>query len=63
MTVADLIERLKEYPPDMPVAVWSDIQRSREDHKPYSNIEITRAVWVYSNYPWDEKDFEYVNLR
>ena len=54
MTVAELIEKLKTYPQDMPIAIDGD---------PFAEIEIMQRTWVDSNYPYDRPDFEYVNLE
>ena len=54
MSVAELIEELKEYPQNMPIAIDGD---------PFMQIKITQRTWVDSNYPYDRPDFEYVNLE
>jgi len=60
MTVKQLIEKLSQFPPDMPVATWNDINpNSREDP---DFIKVEKAVWVHGNFPYDKPDFEYVNL-
>ncbi len=59
MTVSELIEELKKYPQDMPVACYGDIYYPPEEYK----IEISQKTWVDSNYPWDRPDFEYINLE
>lgn len=59
MTVGELIEELKKYPQDIPVACCMDMYYPPEDHP----IEITQRTWVDSNYPWDRPDFEYINLE
>jgi len=63
MTVKELIEELKKYPDDMIIAVGHDAWRSRQDHLPHSEIEIKKAEWIDSNYPYNEEDFEYLNLE
>jgi len=59
MTVGELMEELKKWPQDMPVACDMDIYYPPEECK----VEITQRTWVHSNYPYDLPDFEYVNLE
>ena len=59
MTVRELIEELKKYPEDMPVACCGDINYPPEKYK----IEISQRMWVDGNYPWNRPDFEYINLE
>lgn len=61
MTVGGLIEELKKYPQDMPVAVCGDIYYPPEAD--YNKIEVSQRTWVDSNYPWNRPDFEYVNIE
>lgn len=61
MTVGELIEELKKYPEDMPVAVYGNIYYPPESE--YNKLEISKRTWVDSNYPWDRPDFEYINLE
>ena len=63
MTVKELIEILKELPEDMTVAVNYDAWRDRKEHKEHSEISIRKATWIDSNYPYDEEEFEYINLE
>ena len=63
MTVKELIEILKEFPEDMTVAVEYDAQRDRKEHKERSEISIRKTVWIDSNYPYNEEEFEYINLE
>ena len=49
MTVKELIDKLKEFPEDMPVAI---------DYLPHSDIEIN----INSYESEDNKSVEYVNL-
>lgn len=59
MTVAELIEELKKYPQDMPVACCGDIY-----YPPETNIvSVSERLWVDSNYPWNRPDFKYINLE
>jgi len=62
MTVKELIEELKKFPQDMPVAVGSDICKDRHTHEPYSTVGIKISHWEDTNYPYNEEDFDYVNL-
>lgn len=59
MTVGELIEELKKYPQDMPVACCGDIYYPPKNYK----IDISQRIWVDSNYPWNRPDFEYINLE
>jgi len=60
MTVEQLINELKKYPKDMPVAIMYDINPS--DIKDPNSIEVSKYIWVDSNYPYDRPDFDYINL-
>lgn len=57
MTVAELIERLKNYPQDMSVGIDGDFE-----YPDGREIEISIHTWVHSNYPYDLPDTEYVNI-
>jgi len=61
MTVGKLIEELKKYPQDMPIACCGDIYYppSAESNRIY----ISEALWVHNNYPYDLPDFKYINLE
>lgn len=59
MTVGELIEKLKEFPQDMPVACCGEMYYPPENYK----VEVTRKTWVDSNYPYNRPDFEYINLE
>ena len=61
MTVSQLIEELKKYPQDMPVATYYDIDWKSKDEPNSINIEI--CTCVNSNYPYDIPDFEFVSLQ
>jgi hypothetical protein len=54
MTVKELIEKLKEFPEDMPVGIMYDV---------HSDIEIHIATWTHDNYPYNKPDFDYVNIN
>lgn len=61
MTVAQLIEKLKELPQDDYVATYNDIGWDSKDDP--NQININKYVWVHNNYPYDKPDFEYWNLE
>lgn len=61
MIVRELIEELKKYPQDMPVAVGTNIMYPPESD--YNKIKVSQRVWVDSNYPWNKPDFEYINIE
>lgn len=61
MTVGQLIEKLKEYPEDMPVATFSDIGWDSRNDPDW--IKISIGTWVHGNYPYDRPDFQFVNLE
>ena len=61
MTVGELIEKLKQFPQDMPVACDGNIYYPPDCG--LCDIEITRRTWTHSNYPYDKPDFEYINLE
>lgn len=63
MTVKELIEKLKEYPQDMTVAVDFNAWRDRKEHKEDSEISIKKTIWIDDNYPYNEEEFEYINLE
>lgn len=63
MTVKELIEELKKYPQDMTVGIMYDVGRSRVTHQPYSEVEIKIAHWEDTNYPYNEEDFDFVNVE
>ena len=54
ITVKELIEKLQEFPQDMPVGI---------DYDPMSPIEIKIWTWVHNNYPYDKPDFDFVNIE
>lgn len=60
MTVKQLMDKLRTYPEDMPVATWNDINHHDKDDP--DHIEVTLCTWVDGNYPYSQPDFEYVNL-
>lgn len=61
MTVGELIEELKKYPEEMPVAVDGCINYPPEYEG--NKIEIRKRTWVDNNYPWNLPDFEYINIE
>lgn len=61
MTVKQLIEKLKEFPENMPVATINYINPEDIDDPEW--IRVSMATWVHSNYPYNKPDFDYVNLE
>ena len=61
MTVQQLINKLKELPPDDYVATYNDINQADKDDP--NQININKYVWTHNNYPYDKPDFEYWNLE
>lgn len=61
MTVGELIEKLKQFPLDMPVACDGNIYYPPDNG--YYDIEISQRTWVDSNYPYNRPDFEYINIE
>lgn len=61
MTVGELIEELKKWPLDMPVAVDGNISYPPESK--YNDLEISKRTWVVSNYPYKDPDFDYINIE
>lgn len=60
MTVKQLINKLKEYPEDMPVTISDCIDFTEIDN----NNTITVGKYVYSAFPHTPNDtFEYVSLE
>ena len=61
MTVKQLIEKLREFPENMPVATINVINPEDIDDPEW--IKVSIATWVHSNYPYNKPDFDYVNLE
>lgn len=61
MTVKQLIEKLREFPENMPVATFYDINPSDIDNPDF--IEVSICTWEHSNFPYDKPSFDYVNLE
>ena len=61
MTVGELIEELKKYPQDMPVAVDGNIYWPLDYEG--NKVEVSQRTWVDNNYPWNRPDFEYINIE
>ena len=57
MTVKELIEKLKEFPEDMTVAITHDCWISRETHQPTSVIDV--AIKTHYDYVGLDDDFEF----
>ena len=62
ITVKDLIEILKTYPEDMPVASNYDSGRVRSTHEISTELFIGKVEWEDTNHPYDEEPFEYLNI-
>ena len=60
MTVAQLINRLQQFNPDLPVATWDDISWLTKDDPDFIKVEI--HTWTHDSHPYDKSDFDYVNL-
>lgn len=54
MTVKDMIEKLKQFPEDMSIAVGYDV---------FDEIRIYIKTWSHTNYPYDRPDFQYVCIE
>ena len=61
MTIAQLIDKLQQFNPQMPVAIMDDIGWYSKDNP--DDIKVVIRTWVQSNYPYDKPDFDYVNLE
>lgn len=61
MTIQQLIEKLKELPPDDYVATYDDIDWATKDDP--NQIVLKKHIYIHSNYPYDKPDFEYWNLE
>ena len=61
MTVSELIEELKKWPQDMPIACCSEITYTPEAEG--NRIYISERLWVHNNHPYDKPDFKYINLE
>ena len=60
MTVKQLIDKLQEFPENMPVTTFYDINPNNVDDPDWINIEI--CTWKPQNYPYYRPSFAYVNL-
>ena len=61
MTVEQLINELKKWPLDMPVAVDDNIYYPPDS--PHNKLEVSKRTWVVSNYPYTDPDFDYINIE
>ena len=61
MRVKELINKLQEFPQDMPVATFHDINPSDIDNPDF--IEVKIYTVEHSNFPYDKPSFDYVNLE
>lgn len=60
MTVKQLIDRLLEFPQDMPVTTFNDINPENIDDPDW--IKVSICTWEHENYPYNKPSFDYVNL-
>lgn len=60
MTVKQLIDRLLEFPQNMPVATFHDINPEDIDDPDWIKVNI--CTWEHQNYPYNKPNFDYVNL-
>ena len=61
MTVKQLIEKLNEFPMDMPVATIGLISPYDRDDPNFITVNI--QTWEHNNYPYNKPSFDYVNLE
>ena len=61
MTVGELINELKKWPEDMPVAVYGDIYYPPEH--PSNKLTVEKRTWVHTNHPYNLPDFDYINIE
>lgn len=61
MTVKQLIDKLLEFPQDMPVATIYDINPEDVDDPDWIKVNI--CTWEHQNYPYNKPSFDYVNLE
>ena len=54
MTVKDLIDKLKQFPPDMLVATGYDV---------FEEVYVSIKTWTHTNYPYDLDDFDFVSIE
>lgn len=60
MTVKQLIDKLNEFPQDMPVATWGDIDWKSKDDPNF--VEVCRKTWTHNNYPYNKEPFDYIDV-
>lgn len=58
MTVKELIDKLKEFPQDMPVAIEGMFQ-----YPDGEDIDVSVRTWVHNNHPYNLPDTEYVCIE
>lgn len=61
MIVKQLIDKLKEFLKDLPIATWGYIDWKSKDDP--NLIKVTEETWTHQNYPYDKDDFDYINLE
>lgn len=54
MKVGELVALLQTFSQDMPVALLNEV---------FSPITASIRTWTHDNYPYDQPDFNYVNLE
>ena len=55
------MDKLKEFPEDLPIATWGDINWKSKDDPNF--IKVTKETWTHQNYPYDKDNFDYINLE
>ena len=61
MTIKELIEELEKWPLDMPVAIDYNIYYPPESK--YNKLTVSKRTYIDSNYPYDNPDFDYINIE
>ena len=61
MKVKELINKLLEFPQDMPAATFYDINPEDIDDPNWIKVKI--CTWEHQNYPYNKSSFDYVNLE
>ena len=61
MTVKQLIDKLREFPQDMPVATVNIIAPGDIDDPDF--IAVNVCTWKDYDYPYNKLSFDYVNLE
>ena len=53
MSVGELVDILKKYPQEMPVAIMYEL---------FDSIIVSMQTWTHDNYPYDQPDIDFINL-